>query len=304
MPQPNTPARADEHHGLVLQPRDVQFDWDALPMHWIPGEPLATHVVNVLHLLLPEGERWFVRTFKEALPLIRDEALREQVLGFIGQEAIHAEAHQGVLDHLLAKGLDPQPYVHQVEFLFRRVLGERPELTGTAARESLIERVAIVAAIEHFTAFLGDWVLNADGLDRAGTDPTMLDLIRWHGAEEVEHRSVAYDLLRHLDPGYLRRIRAMALTGPVMLHLWIRGVRFLMAHDPEPGPGRRPGQRPGPSWRGYAHASRRELLPRLGRASRSAARYLSPRYHPTQEGSTRQAVAYLGSSPAARAAAH
>ena len=292
-------GRDDEHHGLVLQPRDVHFDWSALPMHWIPGEPLATHVVNVLHLLLPEGERWFVRTFKEALPLITDERLREQVLGFIGQEAIHAEAHQEVLDHLLARGLDPGPYVAQVEFLFQRVLGARPELTGTAAREGLIERVAIVAAIEHFTAFLGDWVLNAAGLDRVGVDPTMLDLIRWHGAEEVEHRSVAYDLLQHLDPGYLRRVRAMALTGPVMLHLWIRGTRFLMAHDPELTVAD-----PGPSWRGYLSASRRGLLPRLGRASRSAARYLSPRYHPTQEGSTRQAVAYLGTSPAARAAAH
>ena len=298
MPQPNTPARADEHHGLVLQPRDVQFDWDALPMHWIPGEPMATHVVNVLHLLLPEGERWFVRTFKEALPLVRDERLREQVLGFVGQEAIHAEAHQGVLDHLLAKGLDPQPYVRQVEYLFQRVLGERTELTGVAARESLIERVAVIAAIEHFTAFLGDWVLNAADLDRVGVDPTMLDLIRWHGAEEVEHRSVAYDLLQHLDPGYLRRVRAMAITGPVMLHLWIRGTRFLMANDPEPL------TRRSPSWRGYTTASRRGLLPKLGRASRSAARYLSPRYHPTQEGSTRQAIAYLGTSPAARRAAH
>ncbi|MHA6759162.1 metal-dependent hydrolase [Streptacidiphilus sp. PAMC 29251] len=295
---PHATTGDDEHHGLVLQPRDVHFDWDALPMHWIPGEPLATHVVNVLHLLLPEGERWFVRTFKEALPLIRDERLREQVLGFVGQEAIHAEAHQGVLDHLLAKGLDPRPYVAQVEYLFQRILGERPELTGTASRESLIERVAIVAAIEHFTAFLGDWVLNADGLDRAGTDPTMLDLIRWHGAEEVEHRSVAYDLLRHLDPGYLRRVRAMAITGPVMLKLWISGTRFLLAHDPELA------SAVVPSWRGYTSASRRGLLPRLGRASRSAARYLSPRYHPTQEGSTRQAVAYLGTSPAARAAAH
>ncbi|MEZ0093164.1 metal-dependent hydrolase [Streptacidiphilus sp. EB129] len=292
---PITPK--DEHHGLVLQPRDVRFDWSALPMHWIPGEPLATHVVNVLHLLLPEGERWFVRTFKEALPLIRDERLREEVLGFVGQEAIHAEAHQGVLDHLLAKGLDPRPYVRQAEFLFHRVLGEHPELTGTAARENLVERVAIIAAVEHFTAFLGDWVLNADGLERAGVDPTMLDLIRWHGAEEVEHRSVAYDLLQHLDPGYVRRIRAMTITGPVLFHLWIRGTRFLMAADPDLAPGS------GPTWRGYVDASRRGLLPQLGRASRSAARYLRPRYHPTQEGSTRQAVAYLGSSPAARAAA-
>ncbi|MDT0305879.1 metal-dependent hydrolase [Streptomyces sp. DSM 44917] len=290
--------RPDEHDNLVLTPRDVEFDWSRLPMHWVPGEPLPTHVMNVLHLLLPEGERWFVRTFKQALPLIRDEELREQVLGFIGQEAVHAEAHQGVLEYLLAKDLDPAPFVRQVEYLFRRVLGERPGLPGRRAREHLLERVAMIAAIEHFTAFLGDWILNAEALDRAGADPTMLDLLRWHGAEEVEHRSVAFDLLRHLDPRYLRRVRPMLTAGPVMLLLWVRGTRFLMANDPElPGRAR-------PTWRGYLDAARRGVLPHLAPLSRSAARYLRADYHPSQEGSTRQAIAYLATSPAARAAAH
>jgi predicted metal-dependent hydrolase len=91
----------------------------------------------------------------------------------------------------------------------------------------------------------------------------------------------------------------MAITGPVLVHLWVRGTRFLMANDPTLAPGRSR-----PSWRAYTAASKRGLLPRLGRASRSAARYLNRGYHPTQEGSTRQAVAYLGTSPAARAAAH
>jgi predicted metal-dependent hydrolase len=102
------PERA-EPYGLVLQPRDVRFEWSGLPLRWIPGEPVASHVINVLHLLLPEGERWFVATFKQALPLIRDESLREDVLGFIGQEAIHAEAHEGVLDYFTEHGLDPGP---------------------------------------------------------------------------------------------------------------------------------------------------------------------------------------------------
>ncbi|MBY8883531.1 metal-dependent hydrolase [Streptomyces sp. PTM05] len=289
---------AEEHADLVLQPRDVRFDWSGLPMHWIPGDPMATHTINVLHLLLPEGERWFVRVFKQALPLITDERVREDVVGFVGQEAMHAEAHQGVLDHLLAKGLDPAPYVRQIEWLFRRVLGDRPGLSPAQQREHVVERVAIIAAIEHFTAFLGDWVLNADELDRAGADPVMLDLLRWHGAEEVEHRSVAYDLLCHLDPGYARRVRAMAVAGPVLYWLWVRGARFLMAADPELR------GRVRATWRGYLASARRGLLPDLRRTARSGARYLRPHYHPTQEGSTRQAVAYLGSSPAARAAAH
>ena len=289
------PAEPDR---LVLQPRDVQFEWSGLPLRWIPGEPLASHVINVLHLLLPEGERWFVRTFRQALPLIHDEELREDVLGFIGQEALHAEAHQGVLDYFAAHGLDPQPYVRHMEWLFRRILGDRPGVSTTVARRHLVERVAIIAAVEHFTAFLGDWILNAPALDRAKADPGMLDLLRWHGAEEVEHRSVAYDLLQYLDPGYGRRVRGMALAGPVLVYLWARGARYLISSDTELGAGARA------SWRGTAAAARRGVLPAPGRALRSGLRYLRRDYHPTQEGSTRQAVAYLGSSPAARAAAH
>lgn len=38
-----------------IAPRRVSFDWSRTPRHWIPGEPTATHVINVLHLLLPAG---------------------------------------------------------------------------------------------------------------------------------------------------------------------------------------------------------------------------------------------------------
>ncbi|NUT96901.1 MAG: metal-dependent hydrolase, partial [Saccharothrix sp.] len=212
-----------EPDNLVLQPRDVHFDWSALPMHWVPGEPTTTHVMNVLHLLLPEGERWFVRTFQQAVPLITDDDLRADVLGFIGQEAVHAQAHSEVLDHLLANGLDPRPFTRHMEVVFRRILGDRAGLTADDQREQLIERIALVAAIEHFTAFLGHWMLNATALDRVGVDPTMLDLLRWHAAEEVEHRSVAFDLMRHLDRRQVRKIRTMLIAGPVLWLLWARG---------------------------------------------------------------------------------
>ena len=282
---------------LVLQPRDVHFDWTGLPLAWIPGDPVTSHVINVLHLLLPEGERWFVTVFKRALPLISDEALREDVLGFIGQETIHAQAHQGVLDYFASRGLDPGRYVRQMEWLFRRVLGEREGLPAAQRREQIAEHVAQVAAIEHFTAFLGDWVLHAPALDRAGAHPVMLDLLRWHGAEEVEHRNVAFDLLVHLDPGYARRIRAMIMAGPILFYLWARGARFLVAADPGLDSAVKA------TWRGCAAAARRGLLPSVPATLRSAALYLRRGYHPSQQFSTTDAVAYLGTSPAARAAA-
>ena len=281
-----------EPDNLVLRPRDVRFDWSTVPLHWVPGEPLSTHVMNTLHLLLPEGERWFVEVFKQALPLIHDDKLRAEVVGFIGQEAMHAKAHQGAADHMAASGLDPAPFVGQVEWIFRTLLGDR------RGHAWLVERLALIAAIEHFTAVLGQWVLGTRPLDELGADPVMLDLLRWHGAEEVEHRSVAYDLYRHVDGGYLRRVRAMLVAGPVLFWMFVRSARWLMRHDPIlAGRGKA-------RWRDYLRASRRGLLPGPTRLAPAFWRYLRPSYHPAQEGSTSQAVAYLASSPAARAAGH
>ncbi|MBW8486076.1 metal-dependent hydrolase [Actinomadura parmotrematis] len=284
-----------EPENIVLQARDVRFDWAAVPLHWIPGDPVATHFVNVLHLLLPAGEEWFVRVFKETVPHIRDDRLREDVLGFIGQEAVHAASHDGVLDHFLAQGLDVRPFVRQAEFMFEGLLGDRG-LTGERAHGWLVERVALIAAIEHFTGVLGDWILNAGALDRAGADPTMLDLLRWHGAEEVEHRHVAHDLFMHLDGSYGARLRAMAQTVTMLLSLWQRGHRFLLDRDPLVR-GRIKG--------GLRHArrtGRAGLTPDGRMLGASVRRYLSRSYSPLNEGSTAQALAYLASSPAAQAA--
>jgi predicted metal-dependent hydrolase len=280
---------------VALHPRNVHFDWIGLPMSWIPGEAFASHLLNVLHLLLPEGERFFVKVFAEALPLITDDELREDVLGFIGQEGMHATAHQGAQDYLRSQGLDPSDYVAEIETIFRVILGDRG-LSGARSEQWLIERLAFVAAIEHVTAFLGDWILNSPALDAARADPRMLDLLRWHGAEEVEHRAVAYDLFRHVDGRYSRRVRTYVVSTIVLGWLWARGVRFLIAHDPELPRGTRA------RWRDYARAVRGGIAPSPAHLLRSVARYVRPSYHPSHEGSTSQAVAYLATSPAALAA--
>ncbi|MGW4479877.1 metal-dependent hydrolase [Rhodococcus triatomae] len=297
----NTPDRVlgDEPDHLILQARNVNFDWTDLPMHWVDGDPFTTHVFNVMHILLPAGEDWFVETFKEALPLIDDERLRADVAGFIGQEAMHSSAHSGVLVHLKAKGLDPTPYTDQMNWLFDTLLGPRP-LTAGRKENYLVERLALIAAIEHVTAFLGDWVLNARALDAAGVHPTMLDLLRWHGSEEVEHRSVAYDVLRYFDKRESRRLRTQLVAAPALVYLWIRGTRFLMANDPELA--HLAHHRRRPHLADFRAAGRRGVLPTTTGLLRRMSRYFRRGYHPSQEGSTAQAVAYLASSPAARAA--
>ncbi|MDJ0383970.1 metal-dependent hydrolase [Streptomyces sp. G-G2] len=286
----------------AIAPRRVAFDWRTTPLHWIPDEPTATHVINVLHLLLPAGERWFVKVFKEALPQVTDPGLRKEVKGFMGQEATHSVQHSYVLDHLAEQRLPTEEFTKYVDFLFEKLLGESPPLGAPVpAQEWLRFRLSLIAAIEQFTAVLGDWVLRAEGLDRAGADEVMLDLLRWHGAEEVEHRSVAFDMYQHCGgtgaARYARRIEGMAVVAPVLAGLWVWGTAYLIRNDPELA------GRARYSLRSHNEAVAKGLLPTWRELGAAIPRYFRRSYHPSQEGSLRRAVEYLTTSPAARAAA-
>jgi uncharacterized protein len=284
-----------DHERLVLEARDVEFDWAKLPFHYVPGEPFATHILNVLHLLLPAGEEFFVDAFKKTLPLIKDDQLRLDVQGFIGQEAMHSQAHSKVLAHFAAQGVDLTPYTDQIRWLFEKLLGPRPGWSPRRQHSWLLEQVSIVSAVEHYTAILGEWVLDSPVHDAIGTDPVMLDMLRWHGAEEVEHKAVAFDTMKHLRAGYRRRVRAQLVVTPAMLLLWVRGVRFMYSVDPHLPPGSKP------RWRDYFKAARRGLVPGPLRFVRVVGDYYRPGFHPSQLGGLELAVDYLAVSPAARA---
>jgi predicted metal-dependent hydrolase len=277
-----------------IKPRRVRFQWDGTPLHWVPGDPQTTHTINVMHLLLPAGERWFCEVYRQALPLVIDDQLREDVKGFIGQEAVHGRSHAAVLDHLAEQGIDTRPYTRRIDWLFGRLLSDEPigrPLPRWYRRLWLEERLATIASIEHFTTVLGVWVLDAHGLDEAGADPVMMDLFRWHGAEEVEHRSVAFDLYQHLSGSWVRRCLSMVVASLVLVHLWVAGTRFLMANDPT-APGKA-------TWRGYLRGARLGRLPTVRQLCGTLPAYYRATYHPSVQGDTAKALAYLSTSPAA-----
>ena len=103
------PEVETRHDGHPAFRRQVRFDWSNLPLHWVPGDPFATHMLNVLHLLLPEGERHFIKAVLEASSLVDDPELEAAIKPFIQQESWHAWAHQVVLDHLAERASTPSP---------------------------------------------------------------------------------------------------------------------------------------------------------------------------------------------------
>jgi predicted metal-dependent hydrolase len=281
--------------GHPAERRMVRFDWSDTPLHWVPGDPFSTHMVNVLHLLLPAGERWFIGVVTEAKPFVKDPEVLEAIQPFVQQESWHAWAHAMVLEHLAAQGIDSEPFTKALEQWFERTGSPKPGWPQPLQRWWLHRRLADVAAIEHFTAVLGQWVIKNRGLDYAGADPLMLDLLRWHGAEEVEHRSLVFDVYQDLSGSYLLRCLAMAFVAPSLLTWWLRGVRYLMAHDPT-SPGR-------PRWRDWLRAARQYRVPGPWMLiATTPLRYMRPSHHPSSEASSELALQYLAESPAAQRA--
>lgn len=286
-------ARRYTEEAHVIAPRDVAFSWEGVPMHYIPDEPIATHVINFMHLVLPEGERAMSKALAEALPLIGDERLHEEVVGFVGQEATHASSHEGAREHLASIGLDVEPMTRKLEWMVDNILGERG-LKGRARHAWLCERLGMFAALEHYTAVIGEWLLHADHLEKKGMHPTMLDLVRWHGAEEVEHRNVAFDAFMYVDGSYARRVRTAFLASFTLLVLLLSSLNYLFKKDPSKNKGR--------FWFvQLLNAMRRGVVPKITLFVTEVPKYLDPRFHPSQLGSMDAAVRYLAQSPAAHA---
>lgn len=293
-----TRSTPDTDPGKVeLHARNVQFDLSQAPLHWIPGNPVASNFITVLNLLLPEGERWFVQTFNEALPMIKDDELAADMRGFIGQEAMHAEAHDRAVEEWLHRhGIDTTAYQKQMEWIFRRVLGPREDGTPEQRQKHLVERLWLIAAVEHYTAILGDFALNCTWAEN-GADPNMTDLFTWHGAEEVEHRAVAHDAAAYFTDSMLQRGRAMAIALPFLALLLVRGFRFIMNSDESVHVGMIG------KFAAYFRGSHIGVLPKIRRLLGATFSYFKPSFHPHDIGDTAQAVAYLASSPGARRAA-
>ncbi len=298
--------RKASHTVGSLIPRKVQFDWSQTPLEWIPEQPFASHFINEINLLLPAGEFWFCKVYNQALPLITDPKLREDAQAFVRQEAMHARAHgAAVVEYLNSHGIETESNMRQGDWLFETLLADTPfgfKLPRLAQRRLLVFRLGIIAAVEHMTCVLGKYILENKSWDAAGADPVLLDLLRWHGAEEVEHRCVAFDLYRHLGGGYPSRYYLASIAMPAIYALWVHGASHLMKQDQRFSDKRPSVLRPW-IWREWMRVARSGQLPSPLWLALQELSFFSPWYHPAGEASTEQALAYLESSPAALRAA-
>lgn len=293
--------------GYFIQPRKVRFEWQDTPIDWIPQQPFSSYFINEINMILPAGEFWFCRLYNKILPQIQDKKLKQDVQAFIRQEAMHAQAHNSAnKDYLTERQIDIQRNISLMNGLFNQLLADRPlglQLPQWSERHWDLFRLGIVATVEHMTCVLGKYALYNREWQRQGADPAMLDLVKWHGAEEIEHRTVAFDLYRHLGGSYLARYYLSLLVIAGVIGLWVDGAAHIMRQDP-----RYSSIRPAPYkpwiWREWYRTAQANngLLPSPFWLVSQQLGYLMPWYDPLHEAKTEDALAYLQASPAAQRA--
>lgn len=260
----------------AIQIRPIHFDFpDQISRYWLGNSSYRTHLLNSLTLLLPDVERYINQTVKQQLPQIQASQLRREVRAFIAQEAQHANQHSKFWEHLRQQGYAIDPFLS----LVRAVL-----LNGLAQRLDLRLNLAIVAGLEHLTSLLAEIALREDFL--APAEPQLKALFEWHAAEEIEHQTVAYDVLQAASQNYLLRLLGLVISNVVVLGLMNWGIFVLLQQDKK-WSDRRVWQELIQVW-----FFQEKLLPR---AIISSLRYDQPAFHPSQKNNQALAAKVLSS---------
>jgi predicted metal-dependent hydrolase len=194
----------------------------SMPHHYMNGDPVMSHVLAVLSSLFPEGEDFFVQSVRNYRDKITDPELRKQVGGFIGQEAIHGREHRAFNDELNAMGYP----THLIDRLTKYGLGILAKVTPKA------DRLAVTAALEHYTATLAEVLMSSEDGRAFFSEPEVRSLLLWHAIEESEHKSVAFDVFQAVNGRHWLRARVMDLTTVGFLFAAVAGTALSLALDP------------------------------------------------------------------------
>jgi hypothetical protein len=205
-------------HDIPLRKPNIEFD-ASNPRYWMNGNAFATHFFNGLNLVFPDGERFFVKSVHDHLTRIADPDLLRQAKQFAAQEGQHANQHEKYFDRLRAQGYRIDTFLRRFHWFYR-----------FANRLPASLRLAITAGAEHYTAVLGAGAIEEFAL-LADAHPTMRQLIVWHATEEIEHKAVAFDVLRATHPSYLLRIAGFLIATVCLFGWTFAGTRMLIKQD-------------------------------------------------------------------------
>lgn len=192
--------------------RRSQFRVGQLDRHYAPS-PLLSHLLTALSTTFPDGERFFVDTVRNVRHLIDSPKLQADISAFIGQESWHAQSHAEFNKAVLSNdyNIDAFKSMMDAEFVRLRTLSPRRQLAATVV-------------LEHFTAMIAGYMLRYPHLINQ-LDANMKNLWLWHAIEEIEHKSVAFDVYQQVfnNKAQLRRSMRTISLGFILGNARVTG---------------------------------------------------------------------------------
>ncbi|MBT7610918.1 MAG: metal-dependent hydrolase [Bacteriovoracaceae bacterium] len=206
---------------IIHRKPNLQFT-ENYPKHWHSNSPFKTHFLNSLTLIFPTGEKYFIRSIKCLLVNVQSEILQKEAKLFIKQESEHFKEHEKFFKVLKKQGYKLNSLVDLLDHIVNNLL--EPYLDSKT-------NLSITAGLEHITALLAEISLEENFLDEA--PQKIQDLFNWHAAEEIEHRAVAFDVLKEVTRSYSKRIQGIIIGYIIISSFSALTTTYLLYQDKE-----------------------------------------------------------------------
>ena len=212
--------------GHTIIPRKGIFPFSPnIPRNW-QGEMATTRFFDLIQLGFPDGERMFInsiRNYKNVVEALGDPDLSQRVKDFNYQEGQHGLAHTEYTELLSLQGIRIDRIMAVVKPIieeFQKVAPHKFQLAATVAAE-------------HVTATLAEGLIENDfGIFDDDCDPVMGAFYAWHAIEEIEHKSVAWEVYdRAAEGDYLTRCAALLLLLSFLVVILGAAVPALLVYD-------------------------------------------------------------------------
>ncbi len=209
------------HQPIVVRQMDFDFPAELDPVV-VKGDPEQSYLMIGLSLLLPYLEPYLIRTMKEAKKQISDPALLDDLERFSAQEGQHYRQHMLLNDAIRLQGFPGlAEFKKKLDADYRRFSKTRSLRFNLAYAEGF---EALTTATARFSFERG-----AD----PNVHPSVAALFGWHLIEELEHRTVAFDVYDHVCGGYFYRLVAGLYAQWHMSSFIRRVTRYMIEADPD-----------------------------------------------------------------------
>ena len=213
--------RAPTPDDLTITVRDERFNRGTNPRRWWAGEPFGTAWHNALSATFPRGEAFFIEAVK-AHREGADAKLDAEIRAFVRQEINHTREH--IAFNRLAEDAG-----YDIKAIDTRVA----EMLALTKDRPAIANLAVTMALEHYTAMMAAEFLE-NPAHFADADAEVREMWRWHAAEEIEHKGVAFDTWNHATrdwtPGKRWRVRSfvmVSVTARFFKNRWTDSLELL-----------------------------------------------------------------------------